>query len=268
MTIFLEELSLGGSGLRVAVKDTIDIAGYPTRAASRALADMPPAQRNADVVQAVLNVGCRIVGKANMHELAFGVTGINYATGTAPNPKYPGRIPGGSSSGSAAAVAAGLADFALGTDTGGSVRVPAACCGIYGLKPTFGRVSRKGVLPVESSLDCVGPFAGDVDLLIRAMGIIDQSFAGARPPSLSVALIGVDADPEISSMVRQAVDCAGLSVSEVVLLGMEAAFDAGLAIIGAETWTAFGYLVATGLVGRDVVQRLSSGRDVRSHDLA
>ena len=97
----------------------------------------------------------------------------------APNPKYPDLIPGGSSSGSAAAVAAGLADFALGTDTGGSIRVPAACCGVYGLKPTFGRVSRIGILPAETSLDCVGPFAADIDMLIAAMRIIDASFRGA-----------------------------------------------------------------------------------------
>lgn len=92
-----------------------------------------------------------------MHELAFGITGINHAFGTPINPKYPELIPGGSSSGSAAAVAAKQADFTLGTDTGGSIRMPAACCGVFGLKPTFGRVSRKGVYPPSSSLDCVGP---------------------------------------------------------------------------------------------------------------
>ncbi|MEX5669531.1 amidase family protein, partial [Pseudomonas neuropathica] len=88
---------------------------------------------------------------------------LNAWTGTAANPRYPGYIPGGSSSGSAAAVAARLCDFALGTDTGGSVRIPAACCGVYGLKPTFGRVSRKGVMPAHSTLDCVGPLARDMD---------------------------------------------------------------------------------------------------------
>uniref|UniRef100_UPI0028AB14C1 amidase family protein n=1 Tax=Pseudomonas nitroreducens TaxID=46680 RepID=UPI0028AB14C1 len=168
MSTFVSEFILGGDGKRVAVKDSIDIAGYPTRCGTRALADAAPAECNAFVVDAVLNAGWQIVGKTNLHELAFGVTGINDWTGTPVNPMAPDRVPGGSSSGSASAVAAGLADIALGTDTGGSVRVPAACCGIAGLKPTFGRVSRDGVHPAQSSLDCVGPFAANMADLIAA----------------------------------------------------------------------------------------------------
>ena len=122
----------------IAIKDSINIAGYPTTAASRALADAPPATRHAQVVQRLLDAGWRITGKTNMHELAFGMTGINDFSGTPPNPQDPARIPGGSSSGSASAVGDGLVDAALGTDTGGSVRGPAACCGVIGLKPTFG----------------------------------------------------------------------------------------------------------------------------------
>ena len=160
--IFVEKLALGGGGLRVGVKDSIDIEGVPTRMACACYADAPPAERHAEVVRALLDAGCRIVGKTNMHELAYGVTGINRWTGTPINPRAPGRVPGGSSSGSAVAVAAGLVDFAVGTDTGGSIRIPAACCGVQGLKPSFGRVSRLGVHPAKSSLDCVGPFARDV----------------------------------------------------------------------------------------------------------
>src|SRR5690606_8879821 len=150
----VSEFLLGGSGRRVAIKDSIDIAGYPTRSGSHAFADAPPATRHAHVVQAVLDAGWQIVGKTSLHELAFGVTGINDWSGTPVNPQAPDRVPGGSSSGSAVAVAAGLADIAIGTDTGGSVRVPAACCGIAGLKPTYGRVSRIGAQPAVSSLDC------------------------------------------------------------------------------------------------------------------
>ena len=109
-----------------------------------------------------------------MHELAFGITGINHAFGTPINPKYPELIPGGSSSGSAAAVAAKQADFTLGTDTGGSIRMPAACCGVYGLKPTFGRVSREGVYPPSSSLDCVGPFANSVEMIEKPCKLLIQ----------------------------------------------------------------------------------------------
>ena len=104
---FVLRMELGGDGPRVGVKDSIDIAGYPTRAGSAAMASAPPALRHAVVVQALLERGCRIVGKTNMHDLAYGVTGINRWSGTPRNPRYPDRIPGGSSSGSAVAVAAG-----------------------------------------------------------------------------------------------------------------------------------------------------------------
>ncbi len=130
MTLVIEQLSLGGDGPTVMVKDTIDIAGSPTRASSQALADAAPAAAHADVVQALLDQGCRIVAKTSLHELAFGTTGINHWTGTAPNPRFPGRIPGGSSSGSAAAVAAGLADFSWGPTQAvrcASRRVAVAC---------------------------------------------------------------------------------------------------------------------------------------------
>src|SRR5712672_2265148 len=102
---FVLRMELGGDGPRIGIKDSIDIAGYPTRAGSAAMASAPPALRHATVVQALLDGGCRIVGKTNMHELAYGVTGINRWSGTPKNPLYPDRIPGGSSSGSAVAVA-------------------------------------------------------------------------------------------------------------------------------------------------------------------
>jgi len=268
MAIFVQELNLGGAGPRCAIKDTLDIAGYPSRAGCRALEDAPAATQSADVVQRVLDAGCRIVGKANLHELAFGVTGINAWTGTPPNPNYPGLIPGGSSSGSAAAVAAGLADFALGTDTGGSIRIPATCCGVYGLKPTFGRVSRRGVAPAESSLDCVGPFAPDAGALAEAMRIIDPTFEADVRISGRVALVEVEADHAIAAAVRGALDDAGLEVSTVWLPRLDEAFRAGLTIINAETWAAFGHLVATGLVGADVAVRLSRARDTSPGDIA
>ena len=133
MTILTSRLSLGQGARKVVVKDTIDIAGFPTCAGSAALADTPPAVAHAEIVERTLKAGYHIVGKANLHELAFGMTGINAWASTPENPRYPSLIPGGSSSGSAAAVAAGLADIGIGTDTGGSIRVPAACCGVYGL---------------------------------------------------------------------------------------------------------------------------------------
>ncbi|WP_271412271.1 amidase [Pseudomonas sp. Q1-7] len=257
MTIVVEKLELGGAGLTVMVKDTIDIAGHPTRASSRALEEVPDAERHADVIQALLDAGCRITGKTSLHELAFGTTGLNAWTGTAANPRYPGRIPGGSSSGSAAAVAAGLCDFSLGTDTGGSVRVPAACCGVFGFKPSFGRISRAGVMPAESSLDCVGPFAASIQALIDAMASIDPSFK-ALPPvgDLNIGVVPVEANPDVQAVIDAVLEASGFALQSQPLPGMQAAYDAGLAIINRETWNACGHLVETGLVGADVASRL------------
>ena len=164
---FISRFTLGSGALTFAAKDTLDIAGYPTRAGSPVLQDAPEATAHAAVIQQLLDSGCQLRGKTTLHELAFGVTGINAWSGTPINPRYPALIPGGSSSGSATVVAAGEVDFAIGTDTGGSVRMPAACCGIVGLKPTWGRVSRQGVMPTDSSLDCVGFFSRDVTTLRR-----------------------------------------------------------------------------------------------------
>lgn len=268
MTIVVQKLALGGDGLSVMVKDTIDIAGWPTRASSRALADAPAAVEHARVVKALLDRGCRILGKTSLHELAYGTTGINEWQGTADNPRYPGRIPGGSSSGSAAAVAAGLADFSLGTDTGGSVRIPAACCGVFGLKPTLSRISRAGVMPTHSSLDCVGPFAGNMNVLIEAMKIIDPSFISLPDTeNITLGVVPVHAGSEVQAAVDQALKTSGFALQTMQLPGMEAAYDAGLVVINRETWNACGHLLETGLVGQDIAGRLLSAKDTTDQAL-
>ncbi|WP_434109830.1 amidase [Paraburkholderia caffeinilytica] len=261
MNEFIQTLSLGGTGPSIAIKDTIDIAGYATTAASRSLADAPPAQQHAEVVERLLDAGWHIVGKANMHELAFGMTGINDYTGTPRNPQDASRIPGGSSSGSAAAVGLKLADAALGTDTGGSIRGPAACCGVIGLKPTYGRVSRRGVAPQKSTLDCVGPFAREMQTIIAAMQAITADFdahaAHAVPAGTwNVGIVQVDATPEILKAVARAAGQTGCSARTVELADFAAAFEAGLSIINAETSHAFGHLVATSKLGADLDARL------------
>ncbi|ABE30868.1 amidase family protein [Paraburkholderia xenovorans LB400] len=260
MNEFIQTLSLGSSGPSIAIKDTIDIAGYPTTAASRALADTPPARRHAQVVERLLAAGWHIVGKTNMHELAFGMTGINDYTGTPQNPQDATRIPGGSSSGSAAAVGLKLADAALGTDTGGSIRGPAACCGVIGLKPTFGRVSRLGVAPRESTLDCVGPFARDMRMLAAAMLAITADFdanaAHAWQGPCKVGIVQADATADILAAVARAADTANCTAHTLQLTGLAAAFDAGLTVINAETSRAFGHLVAGGKIGADLDARL------------
>jgi amidase len=257
---FIQEFLLNGSGPSIAIKDTIDIAGYPTTAASRALANVPPATQHAEVVERLLAAGWRIVGKTNMHELAFGMTGINDYTGTPRNPQDAARIPGGSSSGSAAAVGLRLADAALGTDTGGSIRGPAACCGVIGLKPTFGRVSRSGVAPRKTTLDCVGPFAREMRMIVETMAAITPAFnvnsARTWQRSGKVGIVAVDAMPSIRDAVMHAPEQAGFASTVVKLDGLAAAFDAGLIVINVETSHAFGHLVETGKLGADLDARL------------
>lgn len=267
--IFVERMALGGDGLRVAVKDSIDIAGFPTRMGSACLDDAPPAPRHAAVVRSLLDAGCRIVGKTNLHELAYGLTGINRWTGTPLNPRAPGRVPGGSSSGSAVAVAAELADFALGNDTGGSIRLPAACCGVAGLKPSYGRVSRSGVHPERSTLDCVGPLARTVSMIERAMAMIDPTFrAQAAPQHPAVGWLEVEASPATAAAARAALERAGLELRPIALPSFAAAFAAALAIIGAETWAAFGHLAGCERLGADVRARLIGARAISAAEVA
>jgi amidase len=167
--------------LTLAVKDNIDMKGVVTTAGSEYLATTNlPASRDADCLAIARERNVRIVGKTNLSEFAVAPSGINDYFGTPKSPlsKRSKLIPGGSSSGSAVAVANGRADVTFGTDTAGSVRVPAACCGVVGLKTTFGLVSLKGVFPVEPKhLDTVGPIAKDVDHVVRGMDLLQNGFA-------------------------------------------------------------------------------------------
>lgn len=267
MSIFAEEVRRGGEGIRVAIKDSIDMEGIPTRFGSRAFAGAAPADRSAEIVDRILAAGCRIVGKTNLHEFAFGVTGINDWTGTPVNPRFPDLIPGGSSSGSAVAVAAGLADFAVGTDTGGSIRIPAACCGIFGLKPSFGRVSRAGVHPSYTTLDCVGGLAASLPLLVAGMRIIDPSFLPVATTRPRIGMVATDCAPEIGRAIRVMIDRAGLACAPVELHGMQDAYLAGMTVINAETWKAYAAYADSPSVGADVAKRLKAASATTAEDL-
>src|SRR3954454_12128650 len=156
-------------GLSFAVKDLIDIGGHKTGCGNPTWRDThPPASVNAVCVEQLLEAGARCVGKTVSDELAFSLLGENHFYGTPLNPKAPDRVPGGSSSGSASAVACGMADFALGTDTGGSVRVPASNCGIWGFRPSHGFISVAGVNPFAPTFDTVGILAASAEILQRA----------------------------------------------------------------------------------------------------
>lgn len=160
-------------GLQWVVKDVIDVAGCPTTAGNPAWAAAHPrAERHAEVVARILGAGARLVGKAVTDELAFSLNGSNPHYGTPANPAAPGCLPGGSSSGSASAVASELCDFALGTDTGGSTRLPASYCGIFGMRPTWGRTDMRGVLPLAPSFDTVGWLARDVTTMRQVAEVI------------------------------------------------------------------------------------------------
>ncbi|HEY5618273.1 MAG TPA: amidase [Vicinamibacterales bacterium] len=173
-------------GVPVAVKDLIDIEGLPTTAASR-VREGHVAAADAPVVARLRRAGAILIGKTNLHEFAYGTTSEDSAFGPVRNPHDPSRSPGGSSGGSAVAVAAGMALAALGTDTGGSIRIPAAACGTTGLKPTYGEVPVDGIVPLSRSLDHVGPFARSVTdawLVYRALiGATEHSTPHAAPMS-------------------------------------------------------------------------------------
>ena len=174
-------------GIPIAVKDLIDTAGTRTTAASELYRDRIP-EEDAEVVRRLRRAGAVILGKNNLHEFAYGGSSLVSFFGEVPNPRNAQHIAGGSSGGSAAAVAAGLCYAAIGTDTAGSVREPAALCGCVGLKPTYGRVSARGVLPLSWSLDHVGPLAatvGDAAVVLQAM-------AGYDPLDPSSANVPVD----------------------------------------------------------------------------
>ncbi len=206
-TLTLEPTAPGPlDGLRFAVKDLIDIGASVTGCGNPDWAQThPPAAVNAICVDQFLAAGAACIGKTVCDELAFSLDGENFFYGTPLNPKAPDRVPGGSSSGSAAAVACGLADFALGTDTGGSIRVPAANCGLFGLRPSHGLISVAGVLPFAPGFDTVGIVARDIEVLTQTAAVLlsRQIPATVTPTSIHVLKEALDlCDPE----VRQALE--------------------------------------------------------------
>lgn len=216
----------GSTGLRLAVKDNIDMKGRVTSAGSEYLAkNSAPAARDAPCLALARERNVRVVGKTNLTEFAVTVSGENRFFGS-PRSRLDGKnevIPGGSSSGSAMAVATNMADVAFGTDTGGSIRVPAACCGVYGLKTTYGLVPIKGVFPISPKhLDTVGPLARSIHHLVQGMDLLERDFAAryeqavADKPSARHITIGRlylnGTDPEIDKAIDAALAARGFKV--------------------------------------------------------
>lgn len=263
------------AGVSVAVKDLFAVAGQPTGAGNPDwLAEAAVQDRHAWAVQAVLDAGGDIVGITQTDEFAFSLNGTNKHYGTPPNPAAPGRITGGSSNGSASAVALGLADLGLGTDTAGSVRVPASHCGLYGLRPTHGVIPTDGLLPLASSFDTVGWFARDVDLLQRAGDVL---LPPGGPDEFHTFLVAEDvlelAEPATRASFEEAI--AGYEVRRIEsLLGgrMETWFPAFRAVQAREAWKVRGAWIEAhpGSLGDGVMARFALGRDLdpRDHEAA
>ena len=212
-------------GLPVAIKDLADVKGLPTTAASRVLQDAAPATADAECVRRLRQAGAIIIGKTNLHEFAYVGSGAISAYGAARNPRDIERVCGGSSSGSAAAVAAGMCFAALGTDTAGSIRLPAACCGVVGFKPTYGAVPVAGIIPLAWSYDHAGPLASTVEDAAVVFAVLSGQAEDWQPAQkLRCGVIRKyfcdDLAPEVAAGFERALDAArklGWELHEVEL---------------------------------------------------
>ena len=273
-------------GIPLALKDLIDVAGVPTTAAS-AVFEHRIAAEDAEVVRRLKRAGAVIVGKNNLHECAYGGSGLISRYGPAKNPRYPGRTTGGSSSGSAAAVAAGLCYGAIVSDTAGSIRLPAALCGVVGFKPTYGLVSARGVMPLSWSLDHIGPMARsvtDVALILAAIAGYDPAdptsreipltdyAAAVRAPAAKLR-VGVprkgfyeDLDSEVALVVEDALRVvAGLAVE---MREVSVPVDNDRTVAKAETYAYhFPYLAEHAQqYDPETLRRINAGADVSVRD--
>ena len=259
-----------------AIKDLIAVAGRTLTAGSPVLADAAPETMTAPIVESLVARGARALGTVTLHEFAFGVTGLNKAFGTAPNPKAPGRCPGGSSSGSASAVADGSARIAIGTDTGGSVRIPAAFCGVTGFKPAFDTYSVDGVFPLSPTLDHVGFLARDVEDIITVHTSLTTEAVTPAPPT-RIAVIHADLDPAeapvraaITAALDRIVDALGAEVVDVGWPDPEAAFVASTTIMSSEAAAVHRKLrsIHEDRYGADILARLDAGAALTTTEVA
>lgn len=274
-------------GIPLSLKDNIPTKGIRTTAGSRILKDYLPSE-DAQVVKLLKEAGAVILGKTNLHEFAYGVTTNNPHYGPARNPWNLERIPGGSSGGSAAAIAAGLCYGSVGTDTGGSIRIPAALCGIAGLKPTLGRISCEGIVPLSVSLDCAGPLGRTVGDIARMTGVLYQrvgrepdmaspSALRARPGQFCLGIprqlffdaVGTEVRSAFEATIKKLVT-AGMSTVDVSVPMLDETEEAGNQIAWAEALHYHqqqGYYPAHAAdYGEDVRARLEMGNKVSAVD--
>jgi Asp-tRNA(Asn)/Glu-tRNA(Gln) amidotransferase A subunit family amidase len=269
LNAFISVSSEEGEGTVVAVKDLVDVAGMVTTAGGVIL-PREPAAHDAPVVRRLRDEGCVMVGKTNLHEWAFGVTSTNPHYGAVRNPHDIERVAGGSSGGSAVAVAAGMCDWAVGSDTGGSIRIPASFCGVVGFKPALGSIDTAGVIPLSRSLDTLGPLAADVASAARAYSMMSGETmqpGPARRPRLAVPKGWVaDLDEETDRAWRMV--SAGLP--EVDFVDRARLYGAGLTILLVEAALYHRRWVAEHpeKYGADVIANLRRGLEVLAVDFA
>jgi aspartyl-tRNA(Asn)/glutamyl-tRNA(Gln) amidotransferase subunit A len=248
-------------GRRLVVKDLIDTAGIRTTYGSSIYAEHVPA-RTATAVERLLAAGAQLVGKANLHEFAWGVTSQNPWYGTVRNPAEPGRTAGGSSGGNAAALAAGFCDIALGTDTGCSVRLPAACCGLVGLKPSWGRIPVDGVFPLVPTFDTVGPMARTVADVALMWSVLAE--AAIPAPALAGLRVGLLTRPPAVGGAAQAPNRAAEgAAARLEALGAEVV-EAEIPEPPSDTWPLFNWEAARSHRATFPARAAEYGANVRS----
>lgn len=270
-------------GLPISVKDLFDIAGQPTRAGSVVLRNAPPAAASAEVVRRLQAAGAVVVGRTNMTEFAYSGLGLNPHYGTPRNPwdRETGRIPGGSSSGAAVSVTDGMAVAGIGSDTGGSVRIPSALCGLTGFKPTARRIPMQGVLPLSARLDSLGPLAASV----ACCAVLDAIMAGEAPhvpPQAELAGVRLavpttvvldDMDACVAAAFARARERLAAAGARIVEIGIPAfaelaAINAKGGYTASEAWAWHQDLIGRAADEYDprVVSRIRRGRDMSAAD--
>jgi aspartyl-tRNA(Asn)/glutamyl-tRNA(Gln) amidotransferase subunit A len=233
---FISTSAENGVGTVVAVKDLVDVAGMVTTAGGVILPN-EPAQQDAPVIQSIRKRGCVIVGKTNLHEFAYGVTSVNPHYGAVRNPHDPSRVAGGSSGGSAVAVAAGLCDWAVGSDTGGSIRVPASLCGVVGFKPAFGTIDVSGVIPLSWSLDTLGPMARDVETVARAFEMMSGEAVSLEQPGKPRIAVPAGWISGLDEPTERAWRLVSQGLPEIDFVDRDLLFRTGLTILLVEAAT-------------------------------
>lgn len=264
------------AGLTAAIKDMYDIAGERTGGGSPEwLETHPAASRTAGAVQKLSDAGATIIGKTICDEFFYSITGANAHYGTPTNPRAPGRLPGGSSSGSAAATAAGMCDFALGSDTGGSIRIPAAFCGLYGLRPTLGRVDLSDVMAMAPSFDVPGWFATTPGVFRRVGSVILQGPKQDKPIEKVIVLDDAlaNASPAVAALIRSAFEEFGAAFPNlqhgcVAPDRIDAWREAFRIIQAHETWRTYGQFIEQRhpRLGPGIKERMEFAASVRDAD--